>query len=56
VTAVVKNLLSLSLLLVLSAAAARAADVPAGLDKSGRPDLKSAGPLAFGPAGVLFVG
>lgn len=26
-----------------------------GLDQSGKPDLKSAGPIAFGPDGVLFV-
>ena len=35
---------------------AAAADAPAGLDKTGQPELKSVGPLAFGPAGVLFVG
>jgi len=35
---------------------AAAADVPAGLDKVGKPDLKSAQALAFGPKGVLFVG
>ncbi|MBI1901350.1 MAG: hypothetical protein HYS13_09605 [Planctomycetia bacterium] len=29
---------------------------PKGLDKQGKPDLKFAGPLAFGPEGVLFVG
>ncbi len=40
----------------LMAGVAVAADKPAGLDQSGQPDLKSAGPLAFGPAGVLFVG
>lgn len=27
-----------------------------GLSKEGKPELKSAGPLAFGPSGVLFVG
>lgn len=27
----------------------------AGLKESGKPDLKSAGPIAFGPPGVLFV-
>jgi hypothetical protein len=37
-------------------AAQVAAAAPAGLDQSGKPDLKSAGPLAFGPKGVLFVG
>ena len=34
---------------------ATAADIK-GLTESGKPDLKSAGPLAFGPKGVLFVG
>ena len=28
----------------------------AGGLKEGKPDLKSAGPLAFGPDGILFVG
>lgn len=32
-----------------------AADSPAGLDKKGKIELKSAGPIAFGPTGVLFV-
>ena len=27
----------------------------AGLKEAGKPDLKSAGPIAFGPPGVLFV-
>lgn len=35
---------------------AMAAEVPPGLDKVGKPDLKSAQALAFGPKGVLFVG
>ncbi|HEY5315289.1 MAG TPA: hypothetical protein VIK18_22345 [Pirellulales bacterium] len=35
---------------------ALAADRPAGLDQLGKPALKSAGALAFGPEGVLFVG
>lgn len=38
------------------AGSALAASRPEGLDKVGKPDLKSAGPLAFGPDGVLFVG
>ena len=38
------------------ALAAVANAAPAGLDQTGKPDLKSAGPLAFGPKGVLFVG
>src|SRR3954469_16695888 len=28
----------------------------ADLDKKGTPDIKSAGPLTFGPDGILFVG
>ena len=39
----------------LAADAARAAEPSASL-KKGTPDLKSAGPLAFGPDGILFVG
>jgi hypothetical protein len=37
------------------AGAANAADLTASLTK-GTPELKSAGPLAFGPEGILFVG
>jgi len=40
---------------VAVASSARAADLGASL-KKGTPDLKSAGPLAFGPDGILFVG
>src|SRR3954469_23918389 len=40
----------------LVAACAVAFAAPAGLDQTGKPDLKSAGALAFGPKGVLFVG
>ena len=40
---------------VLCSLTARAADPSASL-KKGTPDLKSAGPLAFGPDGILFVG
>ena len=39
----------------LAATTARADDLSASL-KKGTPDLKSAGPLAFGPEGILFVG
>ncbi|MEX2174620.1 MAG: hypothetical protein WD872_09685 [Pirellulaceae bacterium] len=46
--------LSASLLALLAAGVATAADVQ-GLGETGKPDLKSAGPLAFGPKGVLFV-
>src|SRR5437763_11586350 len=41
--------------LALAALPARAADPLASL-KKGTPDLKSAGALAFGPEGILFVG
>jgi hypothetical protein len=40
---------------VLIGSVAAGADIK-GLTESGKPDLKSAGPLAFGPKGVLFVG
>ncbi len=39
----------------LAAPLANAAEPTAGL-KTGTPDIKSAGPLAFGPDGILFVG
>jgi hypothetical protein len=42
--------------LVLCLAIGSAFAAPAGLGKTGNPELKSAGPLAFGPQGVLFVG
>jgi len=42
--------------LLFLAAGANAAEKVAGLDKTGKPDLQSAGPLTFGPDGVLFVG
>ena len=35
---------------------AAVANAQTGLDQSGKPDVKSAGPLAFGPKSVLFVG
>jgi hypothetical protein len=41
--------------LVLLAGSVQAADLTESL-KKGTPDLKSAGPLAFGPQGILFVG
>jgi hypothetical protein len=47
--------LSVLVVLALIAGGASAADLTASL-KKGTPDLKSAGPLAFGPDGVLFVG
>jgi hypothetical protein len=39
----------------LAAGSVQAKDLSASL-KKGTPDLKSAGPLAFGPEGILFVG
>jgi hypothetical protein len=44
--------------LVLAAGAVRAEEKKSALDslKSGDPDIKSAGALAFGPEGILFVG
>src|SRR5947208_16445427 len=41
---------------IVLALAAAAYAAPTGLDQTGKPDLKSAGSLAFGPKGVLFVG
>ena len=40
---------------MLAASTVHAADPSASL-KTGTPDIKSAGPLAFGPDGILFVG
>src|SRR5438876_12416840 len=40
---------------VLLAGSVQGDDLTASL-KQGVPDLKSAGPLAFGPEGILFVG
>jgi hypothetical protein len=53
---ILTSLLAASVTLCLVVGGARAAEKAAGLDKSGKPDLKSAGQLAFGPEGVLFVG
>lgn len=50
------RMFSVALSLAFFAGTAFAADKPAGLDKTGKPDIKSAGQLAFGPEGVLFVG
>ncbi|HTN74414.1 MAG TPA: hypothetical protein VL096_04175 [Pirellulaceae bacterium] len=55
-TCMVKYVLSAALLLSSATSALVAADKPAGLDQTGQPDIKTAGPLAFGPSGVLFVG
>ncbi|HEY1067913.1 MAG TPA: hypothetical protein VGE52_17450 [Pirellulales bacterium] len=45
-----------SLALLCNVGIAPAADAPQGLDQKGKPDVKSIGPLAFGPDGVLFLG
>jgi hypothetical protein len=50
-----RMIVSVSLALVLFAAIGVAADLTDSL-KAGKADLKSAGSLAFGPDGVLFVG
>lgn len=47
--------LALAVAALVLTATAQAADEPLGL-KQGTPDLKSAGPLAFAPQGVLLVG
>lgn len=49
-----KCALVVALVSALTASAAQA-DVTKG-ELRGKPDLKSAGPLAFGPRGVLFIG
>ena len=41
--------------MIMTAASARAGDPTASL-KQGNPQIKSAGPLGFGPDGILFVG
>jgi hypothetical protein len=47
----------LSALVALAAVSiVSAAESPNGLDQQGQPDLKFAGPMAFGPDGILFVG
>jgi hypothetical protein len=48
--------IGLAAALGLASSAWAANEAPKGLDQTGKPDLKSAGPLAFGPKGVLFVG
>src|SRR5205085_8255365 len=50
------RILRFCLPVIVLAVAATAQAAPAGLDQTGKPDLKSAGSLAFGPKGVLFVG
>ena len=41
--------------MIVATASARAGDPTASM-KQGNPQLKSAGPLGFGPEGILFVG
>jgi hypothetical protein len=50
-----RTLAALTAALVVTSAAA-AAESPLTSLKRGTPELKSAGPLAFGPEGILFVG
>jgi len=50
------RILRFCLPVIVLALAAAAQAAPAGLDQTGKPDLKSAGALAFGPKGVLFIG
>lgn len=45
-----------AILAALLAAPVGAAEAPQGLDQQGQPDLKFAGPMAFGPDGILFIG
>jgi hypothetical protein len=51
-----KQAMCLAVLLALTAVSAPAAERLQGLDKQGQPDLKFAGPMAFGPDGILFIG
>jgi hypothetical protein len=46
----------LTLILAVAVSSAESAEKIAGLSKQGKAELKSAGPIAFGPPGVLFVG
>lgn len=46
----------LATLIALLSVPAGAAELLNGLDKQGQPDLKFAGPMAFGPDGILFIG
>ncbi|HWB08434.1 MAG TPA: hypothetical protein VG826_04390 [Pirellulales bacterium] len=45
-----------ALIAVAAVSVVCAAESPSGLDQQGQPDLKFAGPMAFGPDGILFVG
>lgn len=48
--------LSALMALALTVSTASSAERLKGLDQQGQPELKFAGPLAFGPDGILFVG
>lgn len=50
------HLAAVAAVVLILATSASALDAVKGLPEVGKPDLKSAGPLAFGPKGVLFVG
>src|SRR5262245_23535355 len=52
----VHHLLAICTALAVAGFSDLRAEKVSGLDKTGKPDLKSAGPLTFGPEGVLFVG
>lgn len=52
----IKHTMRLATLLALLAVPLSAAERLNGLDKQGQPDLKFAGPMAFGPDGILFIG
>jgi hypothetical protein len=54
--AIMSRVLSWLCLPAIVLAFATVANAQTGLDQVGKPELKSAGPLAFGPKGVLFVG
>ena len=51
---IIQNILTLALSLLVGFSTVHAADWTAGM-KEGNPALKSMGPLAFGPDGILFV-
>ncbi|HET6881726.1 MAG TPA: hypothetical protein VFI31_16300, partial [Pirellulales bacterium] len=51
-----KQAMCVAILMTLAAISAPAAESIQGLDQQGQPDLKSAGPMAFGPDGILFIG
>ncbi|HVX13358.1 MAG TPA: hypothetical protein VHC22_19400 [Pirellulales bacterium] len=52
----IRQSICLAAVLAFTTAAVSAAERLSGLDCQGQPDLKFAGPMAFGPDGILFVG